>query len=581
MEQESQPTNSQEIPASFEIIKELVKSNNAILDAVDGDKKLRKKYEEDSKNLSQVQTTVDNLLAMIVDQVPMSSVERGRDRILPNARIPKSLLRRAGMTEIPRMIKNLRRFQLTQFGQPASRKKFGKETGFSLYYKDPNFQPTEKEKKALQDWEVRFTEKFFFPAGEAQPSFVKFLGACYEDYFDLDDITLEKLRDGLNAPIGMQLQDPAQWYPTVNKVKQVPPRFDDDMIFKESYNEMEVEEARYDYVQIMNEKKILGATRDRITKNHFFVRSDWRTWRKGYGIVEQSVNTTTTIMNAFMYNSSNFTKNKTPQGLLALSGEGMNNQTIVEKFKKILWASMTGVGDKKRIPIVGLPAQGKADWVSMYNTPKELEFYTGITLFSSIIFALSGTNPNESGFASFRDSVKTSTLSEPNQDGVWKQSQDNGLKTFLTYMEEILNQPNGEGKNIFEEATNLPIRCEFKGLASEDMKMKTDINKARLEQTASFNDLLLEEGKEKRSLVVAEGVDIYDLPAIANAQLSQFVRGHIQNLVNKEQQEQQAQQQAGQQAGGQQGEGGAPPEGTPQELSDEDRALVEQYGSPE
>ena len=196
------------------------------------------------------------------------------------------------------------------------------------------------------------------------------------------------MRDGLNDPIGLQLQDPAIWYHTVSKVKQRPIRYDDDMVFNDSYKELDVEKARYEYVMVLNGEKIIGgnrnvvgdatvkklkplaATKDRINKEHFFARSDWYHWARGYSVVEQSLNTLATMMNFLTYNASNVTRNRMPHGLMTLSGEGMNNQRLPELVKKLLWASMTGVGDKYRIPIIGLPKDGKAEWVNIYSHSK-------------------------------------------------------------------------------------------------------------------------------------------------------------------------------------------------------------------
>jgi len=572
MEKESSP-----IPMNpIAILDTIAKANQAYLEFHEKNKEVSDKYKEDSKKFDEIQMSIDNLLAYIVDEVPMAKQEIGRDIFLPNQRIPAFYLRRAGQTDVPRMIKNLRRLQFTNYGVPASRQQFGKEVGLTFVFRDPTKQPTKEEKKILVDWEIKLIDRFFFPAGESEPSLIKFLGNCYEDFFDLDDITTETIRDSLNNPIGLQIQDPTIWFPTASKVKQLPMRYDDDMIFDDNYKELKVEEARYDYIQMLNGKKILGANKDRINKEHFFTRSDWYNWRRGYGIVEQALSTVATVMNAFTYNQSQFTRNKTPHGLLALSGEGMNSQVIVEKFKRILWASMTGVGDKYKIPIVGLPKDGKADWVSIYGSPKELEFYTGISLYNTIIYALSGTNPNESGMPSLKDAMKKSTLQEPSQDGIFEQSKDNGLNTFLIHVQEgVLNQTNAENKNIWEEITGLPIKAQFRGLASENLERKYKVNKQRLELTATMNELLTEEGKPKqKSGILVNGKDLFDLPGVGSNTFGQFYKGQIQQDQQEQQMQEQQQLMQQQQAEGGQGEQ-AP------ELSEADKSLIQQYGQPE
>ena len=159
-------------------------------------------------------------------------------------------------------------------------------------------------------------------------------------------------------------------------------------------------------------------------------------------------------------------------GLMTLSGDGMNSQRLPELVKKLLWAAMTGAGDKYRIPIVGLPKDGKAEWVNIYSNPKELEFYTGISLYSTIFYSLSGTNPNLSGMPTLRDAVKPAGITEPAQDGIWKQSQDPGLNTFLIHMQDVLNQTNSEGINIWKEVTKLPIHARVQRISFRRFKIK-------------------------------------------------------------------------------------------------------------
>ena len=58
--------------------------------------------------------------------------------------------------------------------------------------------------------------------------------------------------------------------------------------------------------------KKLGATKDRINKEHFFARSDWYHWARGYSVVEQALNTIATMMNFMTYNASNVSRNRMP-----------------------------------------------------------------------------------------------------------------------------------------------------------------------------------------------------------------------------------------------------------------------------
>ncbi len=558
---------------SFEYVDKLVKANQAIVEAVEKDPELTEQYQADMGKLAGVKHDVDTLIATLFDQVPYGTRDEDRYRYI-NRPLGKSLLlRKGGQTETPRMIKNLRRLQLTEFSELAASKKYGKEIGFTLAWSNPGYEPSEDEEKKRQYFEQRIRESFFFPAGESTPSLAKFLGGMYEDFFDLDDITLEIHRDPTFQPIGVHVTDPSLWFHTIPRLKQYS-RFDRDLLqdLDAGAEEDILDVPEYEYVMRKDDVTLKGVTRDVVYKSHFFTRSDHGLWLRGYGIMEQAATSATIILNAITFNASNFSNNRMPAGILAIEG-GMTNTNQIERLKKILWANMSGAAQQRRLPIVGLPKDAKAEWVSIHNTAKEMEFYTGLTLFMSIVFALSGTDPNEVGLANFKDAIKTGGLNEAAADGVWKRSKDNGLRTFLSHTEATLNTILTDGKNVFEQATGLRVKAEFKGLAEEDVKEKAGVNKARLEVATSINEVRKENGEEPAEYKIGE-TNIYDIVGISNAGVAGFIRQDIQAKQQAEMQEQQMQAQQQAQAGQQAGQG-------EEEMTPADQELIAKYGQPE
>ena len=564
------------------LVESLVKSNPAIVEEIDKDPKLREQYERDMSELQMVKKEGEKLTALLYESLLLTTqedekykwidIQNGRD-------IPYRYLRRAGETEIPAMIKNLRRLQLTDFAELSSSHKYGRDTGFSLVWKNPNFKPNHSQKLELEQWEARFQQKLFFPAGDTRPSLAKFLGQMYNDFFDVDDITIRIHRDGLNNPIGLQLEDPSLWKPIIPKVRHYPlPRVDEDLLdLVDRKDNKDIELPEKEYVMIRGDERWQAVTRDHLIKSHFFLRTEHTKWRRGYSVMEQSIRIATIILNAIIYNASNFSTNRTPMGVLAMTG-GMSNPLQLEKLKKILWATMTGVGNQQRLPIIGVPEKGDVKWVNIHSSPKELEFYTGLTLFVSIVCALSGTNPNELGIASFQDAMKGNRLNEENKDGVWKQSRDNGLKTFLNHAENTLNTLTTSGTTIFEEITRLPVKIAFKGLADEDLKAKMNVNKQRIAVDTSINDIRKENGDEPAELMLGE-INIYDMPAIDSTAIQSFIR-----MIGQQKQQQEAaankQQQTQQTQAGQPGQQDQQ-QGGEDQYSEKDRQLIEQYGEPE
>lgn len=562
----------------------LIKNNQSVLDEIDKNQDLNKSYQADAKKMetgatkdaAEVSKELEELTGLLFNTLQTSMREDRKFKWVDAATsrsIPYQYLRAAGETETPLMIKNLRRLQLTNFSIPASTKKYGDETGFALVWKDPEYKPKPDEKATLKHYERLIQEKFFYVGGDPTPSLLRFLGTMYADFFDLDDITLKIERDGLFNPIGIHIEDPSLWFPVIPKVKQTARWNDFDT---ESYKEAEntqIEIPEYAYLMMRGTRKLAGATRDVLNKSHFFQRSDFTKWRRGYSIMEQATRVTTIILNAMAFNASNFSNNRTPAGVLALSG-GYTSPLQLEKIKKLLWANMQGPTNQKRFPVIGLPEKSTAEWVSIHNSNKEMEFYTGMTLFISIVCALSGTSPNELGLPSFQDALKGKSLNEENKDGIWRQSQDNGLKTFLNHAEATLNKPLSDGKNVFEQATGMAVMAQFKGLAAEDAAKKAEINTKRLAIDLSVNKVREEADQEPAEYIIETPngqVNIYDLPGLGNGNIAAFPRADqaakIQEAAADKMMEQQNAQ-AGQQ---EENEG----------LTEQDRSLIDQYGEPE
>ena len=131
----------------IQLLDQLVKANPALFEQMDKDKTLTDQYNKDSKKFEELQGTIDNLLAYMVDQTSGSKSDLGQDRLIPNQRIPVYYLRRAGASDAPLMVKSLRRNQFTSYGVPASRKQFGKEVGSGICIRQSAASNEQKRKK--------------------------------------------------------------------------------------------------------------------------------------------------------------------------------------------------------------------------------------------------------------------------------------------------------------------------------------------------------------------------------------------------------------------------------------------------
>lgn len=484
------------------------------------------------------------------------------------------ILRRAGESEPARMIKNKRRLDFALWGKQPS--EFSIQRGARLVFINSEYQPTKEEKMNLLEWERRIFDNLFFPPNSNFPSFPKFIGAAYEDFFDLDDITIELRRDGLGRVVAIHLQDPIIYKPVIKerrfrnnpslytqddislllrKFEEVLPNKRDDFV-QEQLNPEDI-----DYLLVYQNRKIAGVTADTVRKFHFFLRSSFRKAQRGYGIVEQGIRLVTHIVNALTMNASNFTNNRMPPGFFAFTGGGVN-QLQLEKLKKLFYAYGSGPNNSNRFPAIALNSEkSDAKWVGIRGNSKDLEYHQFMTLLFTIFCQLSGTDPREVSLGAYADAVGKKSLFEESSDGVIKESKDQGAKTFLYHLADSLNTPMRSGINIFEQISGLPIKLKFEGFEIEDKKAKGELITHELSSIKSINDLLAQNDVEKQTFMVGD-VNIYDMKAFTNPQVFQAVMYSAQQKAQQEQQQQQmmAQQQQQAQGGEPGGEQGVQPE---------------------
>lgn len=503
--------------------------------------------------------------------------------------ISYDVLRRAGESEPARLVKNKRRFDLIQFGSVPVGDNINR--GVRLVFDNRDYMPSKEEKALLKVWEKKIVDNFFYASNDPYPGLGKFLGVAYEDYFDVDDITLEIRRDRNGKPVAVHVQDPILYKPVVKPAQYAGMLYGDDEItealknFESLYGVQAIEnnlltQEYPDYVLVYQGQKIAVADRNYVRKHHFFVRSRFQKAQRGYSIVEQAIRMITYITNALKMNASNFTNSRLPLGFFMFSGGGVN-QMALERLKRTLYAYQSGGENQSKYPMIALKGE-KADarWIGVRNSSRDAEYHQFMTLLFSIFCQLSGTDPREVALGSYGDAVGRRSLFEEPTDGLIKESRDAGLRTFLKHIESSLNSPNKFGVNLFQEITNMPVKIQFVGFEIEDKKQKLELSSRRLATTDSINDLLSEQDQERQEFMVG-GVNVYDIKAISNPQVFQSVLYSLQQRAQQAQEvspEGDSEEQPGQQ------ETAEHPTEQPAErkpgqdgLTDRDRELLEKY----
>jgi hypothetical protein len=220
-------------------------------------------------------------------------------------------------------------------------------------------------------------------------------------------------------------------------------------------------------------------------------RTDIRKAGYGYSIVEQAIDLVTSSINTFTYNSSFFTENKLPRGLLLLNAPA--DQDEIDDIEDYITNLLSGPpGSHWKVPVVptGRSKQegnsgGKLfEWVNLQGTNKEMEFQAWYDLQMSGIAAMFAKSLEELGLHSSKSQPLIGTNNEPKMEA----SKSLGLGDLLTFMQKHFNQ--------IIQIKNPEFSFEFVGYEKDDLKLVSDIDKTEVDTWKSLNEKRLEKGME-------------------------------------------------------------------------------------
>lgn len=251
------------------------------------------------------------------------------------------------------------------------------------------------------------------------------------------------------------------------------------------------------FVQEIEGQVVAIYTREDIIFDYMFKRADLVHRGYGYSLLEQSVDLITTLILGISYNRDIFTKEKIPKGFIALQGEA--DRETIEAVERYWFMAMSGAGARFRIPIIPSGKEGVSlDFKTLGQSNRDMEYYKLMNFFLSLFAGVFSMDLAELGI---KTDMTQQSLGE-NIEGRVKYSKDRGVEALLTFLSGFMNKII---RKIDEE-----YEFRFVGVSPEDEEKKYKIHKAAIESTRSINDMLEEDGFDKR-----EGEE-YDIPLNQN-----------------------------------------------------------------
>jgi hypothetical protein len=311
--------------------------------------------------------------------------------------------------------------QIAEFAKPSQD---GSDIGFQIRLKDRNEVPNETDLETIQDM-----YEFILSCGDNridfESSFESFLRMLVRDSLIFDQGCFEVIRSR-NGQVAAFMN------------------VDSSTIRRSKMTASEKEAGKRDpdgvhYVQVYaNKVKAQFNTRD-LCFGIRRPRSDIHFRGYGFPELEECIGVMTNLLNAEVYNASNFTNGISVSGIVAVKTK-MNPQ-LFRAFRREFYAMLSGSHNAKRTPLIQLDPDGNEDLkaLNLSQSNAEMEFEKWINYNIRQLCAIFQIDPMEVGFNFGEVGVKSS-LNQQDPSSKVLMSKEKGLRPLLRAVESWLNK---------------------------------------------------------------------------------------------------------------------------------------------
>ena len=353
--------------------------------------------------------------------------------------------------------------QVAEFARPA---RTGEDIGFKIQLKDGSATPTDSQRELINK-----VYDFILTCGDPrldfEASFEAFLRMLVRDSLTFDQACFEVVRTRAGGVAGFQIVDAA----TIRRAKISPKERDNGRRDPDGVH----------YVQVVKHK----VKAEWNAKDFCFgirrPRSDIRYKGYGYPELEEAIPTLTALLNAEVFNASNFTNGISVSGIVAVKTK-MNPQ-LFRAFRREFYAMLSGSHNAKKTPLIQLDPDGNEDLkaLNLGSSNREMEFQEWINYNLKKLSALFQIDPQEIGFNFGQVGVR-STLNQQDPMSKVVMSKERGLRPLLRAVESWLN------KYIINEI-DPSIELVFTGLDVIPVEKQLQLDTAKVKSFMTIDEI--------------------------------------------------------------------------------------------
>lgn len=181
-------------------------------------------------------------------------------------------------------------------------------------------------------------------------------------------------------------------------------------------------------------------THDELLMHDFFPTTDIE--KNGYPVppIETAISSITTHISIDTWKRLYFQNGRATRGALVIKSEDVDQPTL-EKFRQEFTASINGVQNSFRTPLMGISPTENIEWLSFANDKADDSFEFVYDQIARNILATFQMSPDElPGYGHLSKGSNSQTLSESNNEFKMEAARDSGLVPLLQHFETFFNQ---------------------------------------------------------------------------------------------------------------------------------------------
>ena len=164
--------------------------------------------------------------------------------------------------------------------------------------------------------------------------------------------------------------------------------------------------------------------------------------KNGYPLppIETAISSITTHISIDTWKRLYFQNGRATRGALVIKSDDVDSPTL-EKFRQEFQASINGVQNSFRTPLMGISPQESIDWLSFANDKADDSFEFIYDQIARNILATFQMSPDElPGYGHLSKGSNSQTLSESNNEFKLEAARDSGFVPILQHLETFFNQ---------------------------------------------------------------------------------------------------------------------------------------------